>query len=269
MYQPCRCGHNNYQEIKLGRKNNFQLLRCIDCGLIRTWPLPKKQSEQGGRYQDEQDSRYRLENLKLWRNFSLTILGIIKKYQKQGKFLDVGCNLGVLVAEASKAGYEGYGIDIDEVAINSGRKILKLGDQLNCGGLEKMNFSNEFSVITYLHVMEHIENLNEELAAARTALKDKGMILVSSPNFNSVWRRVLGPAWRGLTPDQHYWRFTGESLEKILKQNGFKIIKTIRSANLLYDLKFSPEGVVKIILIAISKVFKQGDNLIVLAEKNS
>ncbi len=263
MSQPCWCGSLDYQIII-----SNQAVRCRHCGLVRTEPEPAEQKKDAGYYVDPADYLYRLNNLKLWQQFAKDVLKIIKKYKSQGALLDVGANIGVLVAEAVKNGYDAQGLDICQESVEAGNKLFNLGQRLTFAALPETNWTNQFEIIVYNHVLEHLKDSNRELTAAYQALKAGGLIYLAVPNFNSVWRRVLGRRWRGLATNQHYWQFEATSLQKILEHNHFKVLKTYRNRNILYNLTFTPAGLAKILLVAWSKLFKQGDNLIILAQKN-
>jgi len=272
MSNKCWCGSSDYEAITRLAKNAklkdcFQIIRCQNCGLARTSPEPAEQEKGPGYYLGEEDSSYRTGDLKIWYKFADRLLEIVKPYKKNGALLDVGTNIGVLVDAAIKRGYDAKGMDICQSSIKDGQKLFNLPDKLLFLKLTEANFVDSFDVITYNHVLEHIKNINAELAAANKALKTGGLICIAVPNFDSIWRRILRNKWRGLAPEQHYWQFEQSSLEKILRKNSFIILKTFKRRNTLYHLNFTPAGLIKALLILLAKTFRQGDNLIILAQK--
>lgn len=242
------------------------MVSCQKCHLVRTYPFPQEQSEEDNYFLNEEDYNYRTNNLEIWHKFSDELIAIGKKYQKSGAWLDVGTNIGILVADALQAGYNAYGTDISQKSIAAGKKLFNLNDRLFVTSLEDANLPLKFEMISYYHVLEHIRNLDRELKAVQANLRDQGLLIIFVPNFNSLWRRVLRNKWRGLMPTQHHWQFEEKTLKNILEENNFVVLE-ISKKNITYKIDFSFEGAIKAILLVISKIFNWGDNLVVVARK--
>lgn len=80
-------------------------------------------------------------------------------------------------------------------------------------------------VISFWHVLEHVDNPHGYLAAARANLSPGGRIVIGVPNVDSLDFRVFGRNWFHLAPQYHLWHFSPKSLEILLKKAGFKIEK--------------------------------------------
>lgn len=258
MTSQCWCGQS--EEGKTG------IVRCGRCFLVRTSPYPKEQKKESG-YLGQSDLNYRQQNLKTWQKIDNDIINIIKEYKTKGKLLDVGANLGLLVAQALESGYDAKGLDIDQGSIEAGKKMFNLNERLFFSSLSESGYKNEFDILVYNHVLEHIKDINAELTLAHAALKEKGLLFIAVPNYNSLWRRLLRSKWRGLMLDQHFWHYEPKTLKYILVTNHFTVIKIIKNRNILYNYNFSPVGLAKLFISSIAKIFQQGDNLIVIAEK--
>lgn len=109
---------------------------------------------------------------------------------------------------------------------SSGRKIMaKMGletmketDFLKARGLRA-------DIISFWHVLEHVENPGDYLLAAKKNLSQNGKIIIGIPNFASFEFKIFGRQWFHLQPDYHLWHFSPKSLNKMLKKTGFKIEK--------------------------------------------
>jgi len=273
MFENCWCGENNYKVIADCQKGEgkfkmpFQIIRCQACGLARNWPKPLSIVDAGQHYRSRKDYLERLAESKKWYKFSKVFLKELKKFKVTGKLLDVGCNVGMFVSYAKKNGYEAQGIDLSVEAIEAGKEALNLKEELNIGTLTDKNYKNQFEIISYLHVLEHIEDLNKELFSIYNSLKEKGILLIAVPNINSIWGRVLGCSWYGCSPKEHIWNFDQKSLKNILEKNNFKI-KAVNTRNSMrHDINFSFQGIIKLFLHVVAYLFNSGDNLIIIAEK--
>jgi len=270
MYPNCEyCLKNNYKKDDYcfaGQK--FSVIKCANCGLARTWPIPVESGEVEKFYEEFDDYNLLYKNLNLRKIYCKKILKIINIYKKRGKLLDVGCNIGVMVKESMNKGYSAAGIDISNSAIEFGKKYLSLSGHLFHGILSENLFLNKkFDIITYVHVLEHITDLNAEFEKIKKILKQDGILLISAPNYNSLWRVLLRNKWYGFSPKQHIWQFSRESLEKILKKNNFSILKTHTRHSLDHEINFSPKGFIKLIILVCAFIFGYGDNLMLIAKK--
>ncbi|MFA6145753.1 MAG: class I SAM-dependent methyltransferase [Patescibacteria group bacterium] len=268
MYAQCVCGATDYKIIlnltKEGK--NYKILICKKCGLSRTWPVPLEGDEDF--YQKQDDYLERKASLCLWRSFAKFSLSGLKKYKKSGKLLDIGCNLGVLVKEAQTLGFNAYGIDPCGPAIKEGKNIFNLDEYLMTGNLATLNFSEaSFDVVTLIHCLEHISDLNSILEKIYFILKKDGIILVEVPNFDSFWRILLRQRWYSFSLKQHIWQFEKKSLKNILERNNFFVLKINTRHNMYHRLNFSIVGLIKSVVSMLAYIFRKGDDLIIIAKK--
>lgn len=273
MMAKCYCGSDQYRpsiDCSSGRgrfKEKFSVLRCTSCGLARTWPVPLAGDRKNNFYDSQESWQTRQESIKLWQGFARLLLKILKKFKVKGEILDVGCNLGNFVSALRSNSYQVIGIDLDQSAIDQGRKIFSLNNELQVGSLDACNFSNRFSALIYWHVLEYIADLAGELDLAAKALVKEGLLIVAVPNYNSVWRRLLRCRWYGYLPVEHIWQFDRASLANIIANNGFQVEKVYRRLSLHHDTSFGLKGSLKIIIYSLAYLFASGDNLIIVARK--
>lgn len=100
---------------------------------------------------------------------------ILNRYE--GKILDVGCTFGSLV-------------DRDGVV---GLDILPAKRDLFCqGDAESLPFKDEiFDVIVAGELIEHLFNPTRFLRDCYRILKDKGILIITTPNRKSWWERIF------------------------------------------------------------------------------
>jgi SAM-dependent methyltransferase len=101
--------------------------------------------------------------------------------------LDLGAGTGAWANRLADQGYRVTAVERDSAGYR-GRASLFVAD-LNkefAGALGE----RRFDVITCLEVIEHVENPRHLLREARSLLKDRGLVVVTTPNFESVAGRL-------------------------------------------------------------------------------
>jgi 2-polyprenyl-3-methyl-5-hydroxy-6-metoxy-1,4-benzoquinol methylase len=64
-------------------------------------------------------------------------------------------------------------------------------------------------------VIEHLADPREALALCARHLNPGGIMLITTGDFASLYARLAGAHWRLMTPPQHLWFFTPESLRRM------------------------------------------------------
>lgn len=270
MIEPCYlCGTLNYKHYHfLIDGKEFEVLKCRNCSLARTWPSPLQGNEAEQYYEDIEDYEMRFEKQVLWQAFAHRTLEVIKKYKPSGKLLDVGCNVGILVTEAKKLGYDAYGIDFSQKALDYGRKNLGLEDSLQRGSVAAQNYPNDYwDIMTYMQCFEHLEDPLVEYKEVYKVIKPEGILVIEVPRFFSAWRFFLGKYWYGFVPSQHVWQCGLLGVTSVLERAGFEIIKTKTRYNLDHEFGFNLKGLVKLFIFCIAWITGTGDLLIIVARK--
>lgn len=97
------------------------------------------------------------------------------------------------------------------------RVLTGMADEYNLAQLGMMD------VITLLDVLEHLPSPHETLALCTRYLSPGGVILITTGDFASHSARVAGARWRLMTPPQHLWYFTLESVERMSHALGLRV----------------------------------------------
>lgn len=132
-----------------------------------------------------------------------------------GNLLDIGCAFGFFLKKAEVVGFETYGIDTSQLAIEKAKgncqaKLCKLNISQ-----KKLPFvANFFDVVTMFDTIEHLENYIFCLREVHRVLKKNGVLHIHTP---------LGERWTADPTHLNY--FPVKILKLILERSGFKVLK--------------------------------------------
>jgi len=156
-----------------------------------------------------------------------SILKYLKKLNKKGKMLDVGCATGYLLDQARKQGWEVYGVELSAWAVDYAKNKLQLPN-ITQGSLKDANYpENFFDVVILKDVIEHLTDPKETLEQVRHVLKPSGIICCNTPDIDSFASKLLGAKWWGIK-QSHLYYFNKNSLSVLFEATGFVPLK-IRS----------------------------------------
>lgn len=205
-----------------------------------------------GRYNYYANSTSRLQKLlglliyfSYFRKSSLDSSVIYIPACPQGSLLDVGCGNGQFLQNMKNLGWEVKGVEIDERAVTTARKILGL--DVISGTLENAQFpDNFFDVVTLRHVIEHVYDPINFLRECRRVLKPGGKLVLLTPNINSFCHKMFKQSWRGVEVPRHLMLFSLPTLEACARKAHFDTVvinSTSRSAAHIYsESKSTKEG---------------------------
>jgi 2-polyprenyl-3-methyl-5-hydroxy-6-metoxy-1,4-benzoquinol methylase len=175
--------------------------------------------------------------------YHLPFLEAISPFRVCNRILDYGCAIGLFLQAARMEGWECHGLEMSQLLSFYGQKNFHL--DIRCGILEESDYQEEyFDAITFLEVIEHLFTPAEALAKAHKLLRPGGVVLITTPNFQSLEHFLAGKDWEICVSDhQHY--FALDTLKNLLRQKGFEILKMHTSPVNLheYNQRFGYERV--------------------------
>jgi len=74
-----------------------------------------------------------------------------------------------------------------------------------------------------LDVIEHVPDPQETLTLCRRYLNTDGIVAITTGDFASLYARLAGPHWRLMTPPQHLWYHTPESMRRLGRSLGLTL----------------------------------------------
>ncbi len=195
-----------------------QVVKCKNCGLIYINPRLKPGKIISG-YSEAVDEVYVSQSEGRMQSFRHVVDKITKEFGRKGKFLDVGCAAGFLLAAAKEKGWDVHGVEPSKWLGSYGSK--RFGIDIDAGTLEEQKYAaKSFDVVCMFDVLEHVPDPAATLLECKRILKDDGMLVVNYPNIGSLWARAAGKKWWFLL-SVHLTYFTPKTIKKMLEKTGF------------------------------------------------
>ncbi|CAM8630809.1 AdoMet_MTases domain containing protein [Comamonadaceae bacterium] len=207
------------------------IVKCNSCGFCYVNPRMSsdvlKARLQAWAQQDVVDA----ERLRIaYEDHTLALYDRYLKRMRQivppGRLLDVGCSTGALMFAAQQQGWSVEGLEIGEVSAAYAAQRLQV--PVHAQSLyDFVAAPGSYDAIAFLEVIEHLENPVAAVQQLNHWLRPGGVLLVSTPNFDSLFRRLFGTRWWVVNcEEEHIQLFNRHSLEQVLQQHGFDVTWT-------------------------------------------
>ena len=156
----------------------------------------------------------------LTRKRYLTILDQFEPFRKTGKILEIGCGEAYFLDEARKKNWDAYGTEISLPLIaNAQNKNHTIYDSIE--SIPSSEYG-QFDIIISLEVIEHLPDPKYYGEKFEKLLRKGGGLYMTTPNFNSLARYVLGQTWNNIVFPEHLCYFTKKTMKKLLSKYNFK-----------------------------------------------
>lgn len=204
----------------------YPVVACTACGLGRT-ELPvgfdpasiySSSYFQGGQADGYADYRGSRATLAVEFRHALDVLA--RHGCKQGSLVEIGCAYGYFLDEAQRR-FSVCGVEVsDDARAECRARGLHVEAALTP---ELVARRGPFDAAVMLDVIEHLPDPAALLRELRGALRDGGRLLITTGDFASPVARLTGRRWRLMTPPQHLWFFSPETLRALLAREGFRV----------------------------------------------
>ncbi|HUT35639.1 MAG TPA: methyltransferase domain-containing protein [Planctomycetota bacterium] len=178
---------------------------------------------------------------RFWHQRKLELVRTLARPRAGMRALDVGCGSGVVAHFLAEQGAVVDAVDTNEEALRFARAQFAMADlRFHLGPANEMAFADEsFDLIVCMELIEHLpaRQVVDLLGLVRRLLRPEGVLLVTTPNYQSLWPAIewlmdalrLSPPMRGR---QHVTRFTAERLERVLRAAGLAVRRVGRFCGL-------------------------------------
>lgn len=219
---------------------------CRDCGLIRQQPRLTFEALRRGAYDTPKGDvtqgpvTFRpeaYEGLENWESkpqeaFQGSVAAVeatLAPGEARGLWLDVGCNTGGLLRAARERGFAVAGVDLSSDLVRIARETH--GADARVGSLSEARFADgAAAVVSYRQVLEHVHDLDRELAEVRRVLAPGGRLLVEVPHGGGtrlaqdrvrVALRLMRRERMLRNVPEHLYYFRARHLRAVLARHGF------------------------------------------------
>ncbi len=135
------------------------------------------------------------------------------------RVLEVGCGAGRIMHQLQqKLGWNVTGIEVNADAAAAARAR---GLEVHTGTLEDFQTDEQFELVLFIHVLEHLVDPIGALRRGRALLRPGGKVVIAVPNADSLERRLFGVYWDGWDIPRHVHHFSPPALEGALRRAGF------------------------------------------------
>jgi len=150
------------------------------------------------------------------RDFEVRKLRRVLRWREGGRLLDIGCAKGEFLSVAQRH-FEVQGVEVSLTALERARATL--GARVFAGEVLEARFPGEtFDVITLFSTVEHLHDPVAVLRECRRLLREGGILVVKTPNFSSLNRRVLRSRWSGYKLPEHRFFFSPRGVRHLFAQ---------------------------------------------------
>ncbi len=215
------------RERFLYRRNGCGIFQCVCCGLGRTeeagfdptsyYTTDYFSGEHADGYADYLGAE------KVLRAEFAHAVAFLRRFRPSGRLLELGCAYGFFLQEA-RGYFDVTGIELAEEAAGFARRsgLNVLSGIADAGTLRQVG---RVDAVVLLDVIEHLPDPRATLAAAVEHLEPGGVVMITTGDFGSLAARAMGANWRLMTPPQHLWFFTHDSMAQLARGLGLALVQ--------------------------------------------
>lgn len=216
-----------------GISGEFDIVKCVGCGLVRLEPVPTH-AELAGYYSQDYyayqpaKQENRLKKI-LKKQLKTRIDTHDPEFPQPGEFLDIGCGSGEYLHKFHAKGWEVRGVEPSAFGAQEGRRA---GLNIFQGTLVEASLpTNAFDYVRSNHSFEHMPNPTEVLDEIYRILKPGGKLFIGIPNIDSLPFRIFGRYWWYLGAPVHTYNYTVSTISTLIEQAGLALDTVYYNSN--------------------------------------
>jgi 2-polyprenyl-3-methyl-5-hydroxy-6-metoxy-1,4-benzoquinol methylase len=208
----------------------WNIVKCSQCGFVYVNPRLQKHellniytdnyfdNDAVGYLHYKESRELRTKNFGKWVDDAVSCFEI----PADCRALDIGCAAGYCLDVFRTRGWSAYGVELNkEYAL----QLKQDGHKVYNAPLLEINFDERYDIITLFDVIEHLADLQDHFAKLHSILNDKGVIVMITPDYNSLQRKIFGKKWFQFKPIEHINYFNLSTLKKLAGASGLKIVQ--------------------------------------------
>lgn len=199
---------------------SFDYYRCPGCRLIFVSPMP---ADLGKYYQqDYYTTSVSLEQLEACARPEEYKVELIRRFKQGGRLLEIGPAVGCFCLAAKRAGFEVEAIEMSAECCRVLEEKIGVRAINSSDTKGALSQAGPYDVIALWHVIEHLPDPLETMAAAASRLVAGGLLAVAAPNPAAFQFRVLGRYWAHVDAPRHVFLIPAELLIERARSLGLK-----------------------------------------------
>jgi 2-polyprenyl-3-methyl-5-hydroxy-6-metoxy-1,4-benzoquinol methylase len=211
----------------------FRVVRCQNCGLMRTNPRPTPATisfyypEDYPPYVGTQvvpgsnSRRPSLWERRLRQAFKRIAQTDYVPFMEPGRMLELGCASGAFMHRMARDGWDVAGIEFSPTAAEAARA---LAFPVHVGPIETApDPERPYDLVAGWMVFEHLHDPIGVLQKIHRWLKRDGWLVLAMPNAASTERAIFKNRWLAYHLPNHLFHFTPASLTMVLDKGGFEV----------------------------------------------
>jgi len=169
------CSRNGAEPIF--EENGHSLVRCNHCGHFFVFPLPIETISGFALDEPPPPAIHKENELSRLPIFD-EYVSEVKKYVNGGRWLDLVCGCGTLLATAKSHGFDAVGTEIDTRRLNycQAAGLAVFGEEITSVRFEP----ESFDVISLVNLFSHLRSPSDTFEAMTRILKSGGVILIAT-----------------------------------------------------------------------------------------
>ena len=236
------CGNDNHKVVF--DLDSYKVIKCEDCTLMYNRDFLEQSNPEetfsADYYCQVQSEGFAhiFDDSKEDPSKPLYIKGLeyVETRSGVGSVLDVGCAFGAFLKVAKERSWRVEGVELSPYSSNQAR--TKFGLEVHTGDLFNTEVSKEsYDLITFWDVLEHVTNVDNQLKRASELVKGGGHLVLVTDSYNGLialvasclfyltFGRYKYPVKKFYIPYNSCY-FVKRDMEKLLKNNGFKVVYT-------------------------------------------
>ncbi len=220
------CDGATVEAFSVGDRNRgigderFGYRRCLSC---RSYYLAEPPVDLGRYYPDDYYQPPAANELDRYASAETPKLALLRPFASGGRLLDVGAGFGLFARAASNEGYDVTAIEMDARCCEYLERVVGVKVVRSDAPEEALEELAPARVVTLWHVLEHLPRPWDLLAAAAERLEPGGVLVIATPNPDSLQFRLLGARWAHVDAPRHLFLIPFAALSDRARELGLEL----------------------------------------------
>ncbi len=202
----------------------IETVKCGNCGLVQPKYILDSRDLIKLYANVDDESYLSTSDIRGTSNYRQVIKLIDKFTKNRGSLLEIGAGSGGLLDILKHEFNHIHGVEPNKKFCQFAKE--RYGLVLDNIGYENISEDRKYDVILALDVIEHVVSVRHFMYKVLQLLTDEGIVILSTPNKNSLTARLLGKKWWHIRPP-HLYYLDKQSFNALMDATGFKIMKKV------------------------------------------